>query len=45
MYFEENVNVLGVVPADPNEIVDPDGVFPAPPKVNELLPTAVDPPK
>ena len=45
MSFEANVNVIGVVPADPNENVDPDGVFLAPPKVNELLPAAIDPPK
>ena len=45
MSFEANVNVIGVVPADPNENVDPDGVFLAPPKVNEILPATIDPPK
>ena len=45
MSFEANVNVLGVVPANPNENVEPDEVFRTPPKVNELLPAVVDPPK
>jgi len=44
--FEAYVNVLGVVPVDPNENVVPDGVLPAPPpKANEPPLAAVAPPK